>query len=289
MTFARITSLVGTIALCCVGLELRATKIEFSIPTSEVAVPDLQKELKQDAKTEVKRETGFRAGPTTGPMIASPVQITGQERDTFARDKDKERNGRPSQTENNANGNTPTGEQMKAMKAAEQMRSQNDGSLTGSAWQMDRRSGMSADSDRNTDSDFNTRERSVGWSTLFKQAQEERERKEQAARLNEFRALYETPSSISPIGTPGVNTDPLKQSIWHEPGVNPHDGRTELLSRPDEAGYGQQLPGARGSADTFNSSVGGRDFGRSQLEPIKQFDQHRAVLEMPKRPGDLLK
>jgi hypothetical protein len=169
-----------------------------------------------------------------------------------------------------------------ANKQADQLR--NDNSLSTSSWQINRRS-----FDRDSDSIFDSRERSVGWSTLFKDAQEERDRKEQTARLNEFRALYETPNSMSPIGTPAPNSDPVKDSLWHEPGINPRDGRTELLSRRDDPQYNQQIPGSRGSAmETFDQGPTRSTFEKSRLEPVREFEQHRGVLEMPKRPGDIL-
>jgi hypothetical protein len=108
-------------------------------------------------------------------------------------------------------------------------------------------------------------------------------------RLNDFRALYETQNSIAPIGTPAANSDPVKEQLWHEPGFNPRTGRTELMSRRDDPQYSQPLPGTRGSAQAFGAGSGPTDYHRNEVAPVREFDQHRGVLEFPKRPGDLLK
>ncbi|MGZ4965532.1 MAG: hypothetical protein ACXWKG_14955 [Limisphaerales bacterium] len=291
--FTRLSAVFLTVALLLCAVESRATKIEFSVATSDIEVPDLQKELKQDAKSALKSEVDFK-GAVNVPQMAAPIMVSpseNRERDPFSmqekdRDKDKNRFGRnfqsaPSDDADIAKRNAMIAEQMKAAKPPEQVR--NEDSLSGSSWQVNRRA-FEGDSD----SISSSREKSIGWSTLFKEAQEERDRRQQTARLNDFRALYDTPNSIAPIGTPPPNSDPVKDSLWHEPGINSHDGRTELMSRRDDPQYNQQLPGSRGSGDTFDPGPARSDSRGNQIAPVRQFEQHRGVLEMPQRPGDLL-
>lgn len=300
-SFARLSSVFLTVALGLCAVESRATKIEFSVPASEVEVPDLQKEIKADAKAALKSELNFKGSLDVGPM-AAPVVVAPPEdnqRDLFStKDKDNTGNDRSDRTDrnnrnsrndrtpqddpSNAKRNAMLSEQYKAAKSEDQLRT--DSSLSSSSWQISRRT-----LEREADTVDSSRDRSIGWSTLFKDAQEERDRKEQTARLNGFRALYETPNSMSPIGTPGPNSDPVKDSLWHEPGMNPRDGQSELFSRRDDPQYNQPIPGSRGSAmDTLEQGPTRSTFEKSQLAPVREFEQHRGVLEMPKRPGDIL-
>jgi len=292
-SFARFSSVLLTVAVALCTAEARATKIEFSVPTADIEVPDLQKELKQDAKSLFKSEVDFKSGLNVAPM-AAPVIVAApddRQRDPFSlkdKDKDKEKNrydrspqALSSDDTDAAKRNAMLAEQMKAAKPNDQLRT--DDSLSGSSWQVNRRA-----MDRETESDYNSRDKSIGWSTLFKDAQEERDRKQATARLNDFKALYETPNSIAPIGTPPANSDPVKDSLWHEPGTNPHDGRAELMSRRDDPQYNQQLPGSRGASETFDTGPARSDSRSTQLEPMRRFEEHRGVLEMPKRPGDIL-
>src|SRR5436190_15709979 len=100
-TFKRASSVFLTVALGLCVANVRATKIEFSVPASEIDVPDQQKELKKEAKAALKAELSFKsalnAGPMSAPVMVAPMLESG--RDPFARDKDKEksRNGRPSE------------------------------------------------------------------------------------------------------------------------------------------------------------------------------------------------
>ncbi|MDB6058173.1 MAG: hypothetical protein JWO95_2017 [Verrucomicrobiales bacterium] len=294
-SFTRLSSILLTAAVAFCAADVRATKIEFSVAASEIEVPDLQKELKADAKFTLRSEVDFK-GASSLPQMAPPVVILNpgrdQDRDPFSvkdkyKDTDKNRIDRnPTSFQSNdadpAKRNAMLAEQYKAMnKPADQLK--NDDSLSGSSWQVNRKA-----SERESDSAYNSHERNVGWSTLFKDAQDERDRREQSSRLTGFRALYETPNSMAPIGTPAPNSDPVKDSLWHEPGINPHDGRTELMSRRDDPQYNQQLPGSRGSStDTFDAGPTRSEASRNQMEPVRQFDQHRGVLEMPHRPGDI--
>jgi hypothetical protein len=290
-SFPRFSAVLLTAAVAFCAAEARATKIEFSVPTADIEVPDLQKELKQDAKSLLKSEVDFKGGLNLAPMVAPVIVATPDERqrDPFSikdKDKDKTRSDRssqslPSDDVDAAKRNAVLAEQMKASKPSDQLRA--DDSLSSSSWQVNRHT-----IDRETDSVSNGRDKSIGWSTLFKDAQDERDRKQATARLNDFKALYETPSSIAPIGTPAANSDPVKDSLWHEPGINPHDGRTELMSRRDDLQYNQQLPGSRGAGDTFDAGPTQSESRNTQIEPMRRFEEHRGVLEMPKRPGDIL-
>ncbi len=295
-SLTRLSAVFLTAVLGFCAVESRATKIEFSVPTSEVEVPDLQKEIKQDAKSALKSEVSFK-GAVNIPQMAAPIMAApsdSRERDPFStpdkdkdRDKDKQnRYGRSSQSVSSddaelAKRNAMMAEQIKAAKPLEQLRSED--SLSSSSWQVNRRV-----SERDSETISSSREKSIGWSTLFKEAQDERDRRQQTARMNDFRALYGTPNSIAPIGTPAPNSDPVKDSLWHEPGINSHDGRTELMSRRDDPQYNQQLPGSRGSGDTFDPGPARSESRESQVAPVRQFEQHRGVLEMPQRPGDIL-
>jgi hypothetical protein len=285
--------LAAAVALCAANA--RATKIEFSVPASDIEVPDWQKEVKQEAKSVLKAEIDFKGAANMQQMAPPMVIVNPGDRDTdrdifSKKDKDKDnnrldRNSLPSQTTDPsdiAKRNAMLAEQYKDMnKPVDPMK--NDQSLSSSSWQVNHRQ-----FDRESDQVYNPHERTIGWSTLFKDAQEERDRKERTARLNDFRALYDTPNSMAPIGTPTPNSDPVKDSLWHEPGINPQDGRTELMSRRDDPQYNQPLPGSRGGSETFDAGPVRSDFHKTQLEPVRQFDQHRGVLEMPHRPGDIL-
>lgn len=296
-SIARLSSVFLTAALGFAALESRAGKIEFSVPAAEVEVPDLQKEIKADAKSVSKAEVDFKGSLNVGPIGAPVVIVPGQDsqRDPFSlKDEHKSLNDRgdrvdrnnrnyiPSQDDPaNAKRNAMLSEQYKAAKSEDQVRTD---TLSSSSWEASRRA-----FERESDSTDSFRDRSVGWSTLFRDAQDERDRKEQTARLNGFRALYETPNSLSPVGTPAPNSDPVKDSLWREPNLNSQDGRSELFSRRDEPQYDQQIPGTRGSAmESFDQGPTRSSFEKSQLAPVREFDQHRGVLEMPKRPGDLL-
>lgn len=292
-SFRRLSSVLLAATVALSAANARATKIEFSVPASEIEVPDLQKEIKQDAKSALKSEVNFRGGANIQQMAPPVIMMNpgnrDEERDPFSikdkdKDRDKNRTDRNSSSfqsnDDAAKRNAMLAEQYKAL-TKDQMK--NDDSLSSSSWQVNRKA-----TERDSDSIYNPRERNVGWSTLFKDAQEERDRKEQASRLTGFRALYETPNSMAPLGTPAPNSDPVKDSLWHEPGVNPNDGRTELMSRRDDPQYNQPLPGSRGSSDTFDAGPARSDSHRTQMEPVRQFEQHRGVLEMPHRPGDIL-
>jgi hypothetical protein len=294
-TFKRASAVVLTVALGLCAANVRATKIEFSVPASEIDVPDQQKELKKDAKAALRTEISFKGGLNVGPM-AAPVMVApaqDPQRDPFTRDKDKDksRNGRPSNEFGNDNRDAAAlAEKYKAAQSAEAMRTTAQDSLSSTAWQMNRQSTSGRDASREADSIYNPRERSVGWSTLFKEAQEERDRKEHTARINDFKALYETHNSMSPIGTPAANTDPMKDSLWRDQAMSQRNNRDDLYSRRDDPAYGQPLPGSRGvSMDSFGAGPARNDSRNSTIAPIRDFEQHHGVLEFPKRPGDLLK
>jgi hypothetical protein len=266
------------------------SKIEFSVPENEVEVPDWQKEIKQDAKNALKAEIDLKgAGPNFAPPVAAPVVVARpQDRDPFSnqKDKGKVRNGDLIRPEDAAANPDKAAQQFKAVQAA---RSGTEETISSSSWQIDRRSG-SGRTERDSQNGFNPAERSVGWSTLFKDAQEERDRKEQTARLNDFRALYETQSSMAPIGTPSPGLDPLKQSLWNQPGMDSRNSRTDFMSRRDDQQYGQSVIAPRNdNEDAFTGAQTRAGFNKTQIEPIREFERHRGVLEMPKRPGDLLK
>lgn len=293
-TLKRASSVLLTVTLGLCAGNVHATRIEFSVPTSEVEVPDQQKEQKAEAKAALKAEISFKSGLNVGapgaPVVVAPA--ADRDRDPFARDRDKEktRNGRPGESGTDNRDTTALAEKYKAAQAAEAMRASAQDSLSGSSWDVNRRSSFGRDTSREMDASENPRERSVGWSTLFKEAQEERERKERTARLNDFRALYETHNSMSPIGTPAANSDPMKDSLWRDQALNQHDNREQLYSRRDDPAYAQPLPGSRGaSADSFNAAPARNDFRNSDIPPLRDFEQHHGVLEFPRRPGDLLK
>ncbi len=292
-TFNRASSVFLTVALVLCTANVRATKIEFSVPTSEIEIPDQQKEIKQDAKAALKSEMSFKGSLNVGPM-AAPIVIAPQtHRDSFSKetDKDSEKSRYTRRTESNSEkpDTAALAEKYKAAQAAEAMREKAEDSLASSAWQPNRNSAFSRNASRETDSSYNPRERNVGWSTLFKEAQEERERKEQTARLKDFKALYEPRNSMSPIGTPAANTDPVKDALWRDQGLNQRDNSDQLFSRRDDPNYQQALPGSRGSVmDSFNNGPTRHDFRNNEIAPIRDFEQHRGVLEFPKRPGDVL-
>src|SRR4051794_39798004 len=134
-TFKRATSVFLTVVLGLCAVNVRATKIEFSVPAAEIDVPDQQKELKKDAKAALKSEISFKGGlnvgPMAAPMMVAPVQD--QERDPFSRDKDKEksRNGRPSNESGTDNRDTAAlAEKYKAAQAAQAMRTSAEDSLS---------------------------------------------------------------------------------------------------------------------------------------------------------------
>lgn len=294
-TFKRASSVILTVALGLCAANVHATKIEFSVPTSDVEVPDQQKELKQEAKAALKVDIdlkgGLNVGPTAVPVfVAAPPE---RESDPFANDKDKDkdktRDGRPSDSTTDSRDSAALAEKYKAAQASAAMRATAEDSLSASSWDVNHRSSLSREASRESGSEYNPRERSVGWSTLFKEAQEERERKEQTARLNDFKALYETHSSMTPIGTPAANTDAMKESLWRDQTMNQPNDRDQLYSRRDDPAYAQPLPGTRGASESFNTAPVRNDFRNSDVAPIRDFEQHRGVLEFPKRPGDLLK
>src|ERR1700748_3164021 len=128
-TFKHASSVVLTVALGLCAANVRATKIEFSVPTSEIDVPDQQKELKKEAKAELKVEISFKGGldvgPTAAPVIVGP---TADQRDAAALAKKN-----------------------KAAQAAEAMRTTAQDSLSSTSWQMDRQS-AGRDASREADS-----------------------------------------------------------------------------------------------------------------------------------------
>jgi hypothetical protein len=82
----------------------------------------------------------------------------------------------------------------------------------------------------------------------------------------------------------------MKESLWRDQALGQQDNRDQLYSRRDDPAYAQPAPGFRGSTvDALNSGPARNDFRNSDVAPMRDFEQHRGVLEFPKRPGDLLK
>lgn len=287
--------LLSVVLGVCVSVNA-GSKIEFSVPDTDIEVPDWQKELKKDEKNSLKNEIELKGnGPNVLPPMVAPIVVSRpQDRDAFATEKSKEneKNGKMARAEQSSANKGLASEEYKAARAAEEMRNgSSDETISSSSWQVSRRSETGHDSDRDSSrgGGYNSHERSIGWSTLFKESQEERDRKEQASRLNDFRALYDTANSMAPIGTPSPNSDPVKQSLWNDQRANAQGSRVDFMTRPDYSQNSQSLFVPRNNEDSFNSGPVRNDFRQSEIAPVREFEQHRGVLDMPKRPGDVLR